>query len=113
MAGEISVPWGLTEGIETSAVLGEGTEIHGALVIPLPGCCEWSFRAVRFCLWRARADGTGRRKTVGWKEILAMERRGGYNEKKGAWLTCFAQIAVRIAGMQSFALGAARSCSRR
>ena len=43
MAGEISVPWGLTEGMETSAVLGEGTEIHGALVIPLPGCCGWRF----------------------------------------------------------------------
>ena len=64
---------------------------------------------MRFCLRRGKADGTGRRKTVGWKEIRAMERRGGDNEKKGAWLVCFAPIAVRIAEMPGSAPSAARN----
>ena len=86
MIVEVSVPWGLTEGMETSAALGEGTDMHGALVIPLLGCCGWRFPGGAV-LPLAREGDTAQadEKTVGWKEILAMERRDGYNEEKGGW----------------------------
>ena len=59
--------------------------MHGALVIPLLGCCGWRFPGGAV-LPLAREGDTAQadEKTVGWKEILAMERRGGYNEEKGA-----------------------------
>jgi len=47
------------------------------LWVKVSGRCGFAFGA-------GRENGTGRRKTVGWKEILARERRGRYNEEKGA-----------------------------
>ena len=57
--------------METSAALGEGTDMHGALVIPLPGCCGWRFPggAVLSLARKGKAAQAGKKQSAGKKYL--------------------------------------------